>query len=264
MRADLARPSHDPIAISSALFAALASSALAWRCGSEPPRRVELALGSTYDAVSVLRILPDGSSPTGFREAYMTFDGLRVSGGRLSGTVAAKNGGAPISLSGTFDAHTGQLQFERATGALTSSRAEMITELGGRGNERIQKDGVADEIVGFIELARGRSIERGSLLAVARDDRRPPIPIEARIAITPAGLGMVKVAGQNGAVVSSGAVEIFRFELARQQPPSFTLATVGSNGSFSIVIPGLTDDVFLIRARVAGTTSDSRFFRVTP
>jgi hypothetical protein len=230
-------------------------------CGGEERVRVQLSLERQYDAIGVVRWFPEGAVPTEFRDLALTFDALATSGGRASGTITQKGASESTAFSGTFDAVSGQLMAQPFTAALTSSIAESVQEFGGRADDALPFDGVAEEITGFIRTMRGQAITDGLFLATARTDRRPRAPEESLIAVELIDTTRVRISGAPGAVVASAGVEAFRFEL-RKRDPEFDLAQSREDGSFSLEMPALREDVFLVRSRVIGAASDARFFRV--
>lgn len=237
----------------------LASAPVA--CGGETSK-LTLTLGPTYDAVAALRFAPEGSVATTFVPLLLTFDALSDSGGRALGVVGAKGGSGAVPFTATFSSVTGDLVIEPFDAAFTATTSERIDELGGRADDILPRDGVADELTGFFRSRRGVGVHDGTMLATARTDRRPAPPDVDRIELREAGFAQVTVRGAPGAMIPAAGVEVFRFGLARRDP-EVTLGQARDDGAFELTIDGLAEDLFLVRTRSIGTASDGRFLRLS-
>src|SRR5262245_16548359 len=123
---------------------------LALGCG-DPPPPVSLTLASRYEAVGVVRVYPDGLTPSSLDTFALTLSAIQISGGRAVGQVERRGvGSAPIPLSGTFDEEQGLAQFDPTTGPLTSSTSESIVINASAEDGVPEDDGVADDMTGFL------------------------------------------------------------------------------------------------------------------
>lgn len=228
---------------------------------SDPPAPTALTLATEYDAVGVVRVFPDGLTPM-FLDAFgLSFGSVRSSAGRTVAEVERKGlGGTAVALSGTFEEESGDLQFDPATGPLTSTRTESIAIAGMAEDGFPEDDGVADHITGFIRTEIGLEVREGQLLMVSPHDQRAPPIDESKVSATDQGNGMVEIRGEAGAALPSIGVEILRFTVSRASP-DFTIIEAKADGSFSIVMMGLASDVFLLRNSPAGRKSDARVVR---
>lgn len=243
------------------VFACVALAACAASCGGEdPPTRV-LTLGTAYDALAAVRVMPDGITPESIFGFYFRIENVLVSGGRASGSIMPDLGSNALAFDGTFDAE-GNLTMPLGTAPLTATVAETIDELGGLAEDTTPEDGIADEINGYLRTRLGHEIRDGTFLAVARQGGRPDAIDETKVHVRSIDVGMVSVAGDAGAVIGYAGVEIFRYRL-RDSDPDRTLGQAMGDGSFNVEVTGIREDVFLLRARVIGKASDARFFRVT-
>jgi hypothetical protein len=232
-------------------------------CAEEEPSYV-LTLASRYDAVAVVRVLPSGVTPMRLEEVYLTFDRVALAGDRVSGSIARRGAAESFEFEGIFGAD-GELSLAIAgdQAALTSSVTEVVDELGGRGDDLTPRDGVAEEITGYLRTRIGLEVRDGVILAVAKRSGRPEPIDPAKVTIRSVALGMVEVRGEPGAVVGNAGVEILRFRL-RETSGELTLGQAETDGSFSVLAAGIGDDVFVLRARVIGRASEARVFRVSP
>jgi hypothetical protein len=221
----------------------------------------DLTVAKTYDAIGVVRVLPDGIQPMSLKGIQFVLDQLSVSNGKISGTITPKGSIAPaVPLSGTFDAKSGMIVFDSVDVVLTGTASETIDQLGGRADDLLPKDGIADEISGYIETDYGSARTDGTFLGTQRQDVRPAAPMETKVHIMAESPGAVRVIGDPGAVMQLAGVEVFRFQVA-QHDPVMTLGQAEKDGSFSVNVAGTTDDAFIVRARVAGIASDGAVFR---
>jgi hypothetical protein len=229
-------------------------------CG-DPPVRSALTLAPQYDAVGVVRVFPDGLSPVSLETFAMSFGSVRQSAGRALAQVQRKGIGAtPIELSGTFEEDAGDLQFDPARGALTSTRTESIGIAGTAEDGFPEDDGVADHVTGFIRTEIDLELREGQFLAVSPHDLRPPPIEESLVTAVDRMNGMIELRGAPGAALPSVGVEVLRFTVAREDP-DFRVIEAEPDGSFTILMTGLGGDVFLLRNAPAGRRSDARVIR---
>jgi hypothetical protein len=240
--------------------ALLALSTVAAAACGPPPVSYQLTIAQAYDAVGVLRVFPDGVMPASLEEAYFVLDGLAVSNGKVVGHFTPKGRSSSVPLSGTFESSTGRLNFDPVSASLTTTSAESIEQLGGRADDKLPKDGLADEISGFIQARRGVEIANGTWLGTERQDHRPPPVSIEKVTLTAEDSSRVRVTGQPGATLGSVGVEIFRFQVAVHDP-TLTVGQAEKDGSFSVPVDGVAEDAFILRALAAGIAGDGRVFR---
>jgi hypothetical protein len=229
-------------------------------CG-DPPLQAGLTLAPAYDAVGVVRVHPDGLTPMVLETFALSFGSVRQSAGLALATVQRKGlGSTAISLSGTFEEDTGDLQFDPASGALTSSQSESIAIAGTAEDGFPKDDGIADHLTGFVRTELGLSLREGQFVAVSPNDLRPPPIDETLVTATDRMNGRIEIRGEAGAALPSVGVEILRFTVDRADP-DFMIIEAEADGSFSIEMMGLSRDVFLIRNSPAGRRSDARVIR---
>lgn len=236
---------------------------LAAACGGdEPPPQVALTLAEAYDVVGVLRVLPDGLTPTELQPFRFELLEVTTSGGRVLAT-ARREGSASVRLSGELEPESGMLRFDGADGAFTGPGLERLVALGGRAIDGTPEDGVADEINGYIRTATGAvSSGEGSILAVSRYARRPAAPSPETLSAAKSGLGRVTVRGTPGAAPMRAAVEVLRFRLEVREP-EFRPFVARDDGSFVADVEGLPEDLFVVRIRQSGRVSDAVVVPVT-
>jgi hypothetical protein len=230
-------------------------------CGTDPPPIAQLTLASRYEVVGVARLFPDGLTVGRQRPFSFVLEDLQSSGGRAVGVAKGSVPSLPASLSGTFEADEGQLRLGPGDGALTSTVSERIVALGGIAEDALPKDGIAQEISGFINSTFGVMLSEGRLLAIADYDGRPPTPDKSKITLTPMGLGKYLAQGTAGAVASGAAIEIRRHQLDMSDTTNDNfLAREG--GAFEQEIDGLPGDIVLLSARSAGRSSAAIVFEL--
>jgi len=228
---------------------------------SDPPAPTALTLATQYDAVGVVRVFPDGLTPMYLDTFGLSFGSVQSSAGRAVAMVQRKGLGAmAIPLSGTFEENTGDLQFDPASGSLTSTRTESIAIAGTAEDGFPEDDGVADHVTGFIRAEIDLEVREGQMVAVSPQDLRPPPIDESKVSATALPNGTVEIAGEAGAALPGVGVEILRFTVSRKDP-DFKIIEANADGSFSIAMMGLLQDVFLVRLSPAGRKSDARVVR---
>lgn len=223
-----------------------------WGCGGDPAPIAQLTLAESYDVVGVARLFPDGLTFAGHRSFAFSLQGVRSSGGRA--VAEGRAAGGPVALMGTFDAAEGELVLGPADGVLTSTRAERVVTLGGRADDALPKDGVAQELVGFVNSTFGASTSEGRFVATARYDGRPAEPDLTKITLETSGLGKWRLKGTVGAVPTAAGLEILRHEIDRGPPVQVAFQSL-NDGSFDQEIDALSGELLVILARSAGRAS---------
>jgi hypothetical protein len=231
-------------------------------CGSTAPAP-PLSLAPDYDFAGVARVFADGIMPSTFRGLYIAIEGIKVTSGRVSGTVRRRDPNAiPAMVSGCFDPQTGQMMLDQLSASLTSTATEQVTAFGGRGDDIIPKDGIADEISGYLDTTVTPEKTEAILFGTQRSDQRPAPPADDKITLMSEGPGKVRVLGAASAVIGLSGVEVYRFQLAMRDP-TMSFVQAMSDGSFSLLVDGLVGEMFILRVRSAGIASDGRYYRVT-
>lgn len=220
-------------------------------CGSDPPTIAELTLASSYDVIGVKRDFPDGLTVTAQTPITLTLENVAASGGNVRAEIVTGSSSAAVAISGTFDSDSGRVLFDPTSGAVWSGRVDVIDGVGGTALDASPRDGIANEIVGFIQTSTGTAQFETSLLAVARTDARPESIVATKVTITVPELGVVNIVGEASSAPRSGGIEIFRHQLI-ERDPEFALFQARDDGSFDVTLSGFSKDLFLIRPRVAG------------
>lgn len=241
------------------LLVALALSASSACGGSEPPVAVELALRDGYDVAGVVRVLPDGQTPTSLRGLTFRYEGLAAAGGRLVGKVVSAAGEATIS--GTYDAEKARFSVAPFTLALTSTTPEQIVELGGLGFDASPIDGVVDDMSGYLRAEIGRSAVQAYTVASSRRPNQPAAPDVTKLSTSRLGLGRTLLAGGPGAMPALTGVELLVHGLAIEAP-EFVLVQSRADGGFDAEIPASPGDWVVVRARTAGVAGAPGLYAV--
>lgn len=225
-------------------------------CGSgDPPTFTTLTLASSYDLIGVRRDFPDGLTVTTQSPMTLALEGVVSSGEALRGRLIRTEGNTPaIDLMGTFDPSDGRIAFSATTGPVWSDRVDTLEGIGGNAIDGTPTDGVANEIVGFVQTSTGSSQIEASFLAVARTDRRPDGVDQSLVTVEIPELGLVRIVGAAGAAPRSAGIEVFRHQLIERNA-EFSLHQAMDDGSFSISVPGFSGDLFLLRVRLSGRAS---------
>lgn len=226
--------------------------ALAACGGDEAPPIAQLTLAERYDVAGVARLFPDGLNYVGHRSFHFRLEALRSSGGRAVGQ--GMGSGAAVALSGTFDPAMGELVLGPADGILTATTTERIVSLGGRAEDSLPKDGIAQELVGFVNSNFGELLSEGRFVATAEYEERPPAPDLSKLHLTPAGLGKFLLSGEAGAVSNSAGVEVLRHQVDRG-PPLQVAFQARPDGSVNQELDALTGEILVILTRAAGRPS---------
>jgi len=221
-------------------------------CGSDPAPIAQLTLAESYDVVGVARLFPDGLTFAGHRSFAFSLEGVRSSGGRA--VAEGQAGAGPVALMGTFDAAEGELVLGPADGVLTSTRSERVVTLGGRADDALPKDGVAQELVGFVNSTFGGATSEGRFVATARYQGRPAEPDLTKITLEASGLGKWRLKGTTGSVPTAAGLELLRHEIDRGPPVQVALQAQ-NDGSFDQEIDALSGEILVLLARSAGRAS---------
>jgi hypothetical protein len=230
-------------------------------CGDSVAPPTELTLPEIYDLTGVYRVLRDGVDPIDSQVFQLSFEGLTVTGGVLSGTVRRKGADTSYPISGSYDQETGDFIFEPIEATLSSTVTELVQELGARGAEARPTDGIADEAPGFFRSLIGSTVRDGGFLGISRISNRPDRPDESKITAELTDVGRVTVRGAAGCVPANLGVELYRFRL-NQRNPIQTVEVAAADGSFQSMIEGLEGELFLVRTVRAGVVSEARSVRV--
>ncbi len=226
-------------------------------CGGDPPSIRTLTLAETYDLSGVRRDFADGLTVSAQRTFTLTLDGVLDSGGMARATLVRTEGqSTPIELMGSFDTSDGRLTFMPTTGAVWSDRIHVVDGIGGNAFDASPKDGLANEIVGFIQTSSGAAQYEASFLAVARTDTRPAGLDASRVTVSIPELGRVLIEGSAGTAPGSAGIEVFRHQMIEREA-DFTLHQALDDGSFSADIEGFSGELLILRARVAGRAGPS-------
>ena len=220
-------------------------------------------MASSYDAIGVARRLPDGLVPEALVPIELSFDNMRASGGRVTGLVARSGSADAIELTGDFDSSSGDIVFTPGARATFFGGAHTLEQLGGRADEGRPTDGIADELVGFVGTSTGAARVQGRFIATARVDGRPQPPDFSKITAMVADLGEVTISGGPETAPPLSGIEIFRHTLAKEEP-DFRQEPVAEDGSFSVTITALPEDMLIIRRRMTGRASDAGFVMIMP
>lgn len=238
---------------------ALILTLLAASCGSDPPTVRQLTLASTYDLSAVRRDFSDGVSVTAQHAVALTLEDVLDSGGNARAVLVGS--GAPIDLMGSFDPADGRLRFDPTTGEVWSNRFDVVDGVGGTAVDGGPTDGLANEIVGFVQTSSGTGQYEASYLAVARVADRPDPIVEANTTLEVRALGEVRIVGSAGAAPGSAGVEVFRHQLLEREP-EFTLHQARDDGTFVIDVVAFEGDLLLLRTRLTGRASTAVAFVV--
>lgn len=230
-------------------------------CSGAEPGPGTIALADSYDATGVVRFYRDGVALERLETVHLSFDRVSVDGAVASGEVA-RRGAAAVAVTGEYDEATGVLHFSTPfEAALTSTSAETVEQLGGGAIEALPRDGVGDELNGFIRVRRGSDVLDGQLVAISRIPGRPDRPGEA-ITARLEEVGRARVRGEPGTTLPKLGIELLVYTLGKKDPGFFILQADDAGG-FEGVVDGLAEDVVLIRARAGGVASDARAVTVT-
>ncbi len=220
-------------------------------------------MASSYDAWGAARVLEDGLTPSRLISVQLSLQNVRVSGGRATALVAKQGSGDATELMGNYDAETGELTFEPGGRAFFFGAPELLQQLGGRADDGVPQDGIANEWVGFVGTSSGAVVKQGRFIATAQLDTRPD-PIDgSKVSAQVSGLGMVTVAGAAEATFPMSGIEVFRYTLSKPDP-DFETGAAQQDGSFEVSLTALPEDVLVIRRRSAGRASDAMFVDIQP
>ncbi|MEQ9502822.1 MAG: hypothetical protein RIT81_38485 [Deltaproteobacteria bacterium] len=221
-------------------------------CGSEPPTLRTLTLAETYDLSGVRRTFTDRLSVTAQDPFTLTLEQVLDSGGQARATLRRTEGATPsIDLMGSFESADGRITFMPTSGAVWTDRIDVIDGVGGNAFDAKPTDGLANEIVGFVQTSSGSRHWEASFLAVARTPNRPEPLDAAGVTVSVPELGVVRIEGSAGTAPGSAGIEVFRHQMI-ERDADFTLHQALDDGSFNAEIVGFSDDLLLLRARVAG------------
>lgn len=226
-------------------------------CGSDRPSVRSLTLAETYDLSGVRRDFSDGLTVTAQHAYTLVLEQVLDSGGMARATLRRTEGAsASIDLMGSFDPSDGRLSFVPTTGAVWSDRVDVVDGIGGNAFDASPTDGLANEIVGFVQTSSGSAQYEASFLAVARTDTRPAELDGSRVTVTSPELGRVRIEGSAGTALGSAGIEVFRHQLIERES-FFTFHQARDDGSFTADIEGFSSDLLILRARVAGRAGPS-------
>ncbi len=224
-------------------------------CGeSTPEPDLVLTTATNYDLVGVARVMPDGIAVTSQHVVYLTVSNVSLQGARVNATVAQK-GGPEYPVRGSFNPEDGVLLFEPFTGALSGNATEDVAAFGGRLYDSSPVDGIADEWVGFVNTSSGTPTVELKTYGVARRDGRPNAPDATKLTRVQDGPA-VTLSGSAGAIGGRYGVEVLRFPQSRTNPEGFS-TQARADGSFSISLDGLANDIFLLRVRQGERLSEA-------
>jgi hypothetical protein len=224
-------------------------------CSGDPPAFTQLTLASSYDLIGVRRNFPDGLTVASHEPLTLALEDVAASGESVRARLLRTEGNTPaVELRGTFDAVEARIAFSATSGPVWSNRTEVIEGIGGNAIDGTPVDGLANEIVGFVQTSSGSSQVEASFLAVARDDRRPNGIDASAVNITTPELGRVRIVGSAGAAPRSGGIEVFRHQLI-EAVGEFSLHQASDDGSFDVNVSGFSEDLFLLRVRLSGRAS---------
>lgn len=231
-------------------------------CGDEPVE-TRLTLADTYDITGVARVMPDGTAATELRDFRWTLHGLQASGGRAIGTLTPKDRAVELMLEGELDSATGNLQFVPMQGALTSTAVETIEQLGATAFDGQPKNGVADDMTGFVRTIQGRRVLQGFWIAASRIPDAPGAPDRSKLSASRLQFGVATVKGEPGAVPAHAAVELYVYFLAPGDP-RFSVVAAREDGSFTTEVDALEGDRVVVRVRTPAIAGDAVVVTVAP
>ena len=231
-------------------------------CGSDPVE-TRLALAESYDVVGIARVMPDGNAATELVDFRWTLHELRASGGRAIGTLTPKDRAIDLMLDGELDSATGNLQFVPMQGALTSTAIETIEQLGGTAFDGQPKNGIADDMTGFVRTIRGRRVLQGFWVAASKIEAAPAAPDPSKLRAARVEFGVARVRGEPGAVPANAAVELYVYFLAPGDA-RFSVVAAREDGSFTTEVDALEGDRIVIRVRTPAIVGDGVVVTVGP
>jgi len=219
-------------------------------CGgtTAPPAPTSLALAPAYEALVVSKILPDGIEVARLDVAPLRLFDLQSAGGQVVGS--AQGVGAAHAVEGTFESDTGRFRFDAFPGPLVSAQAEQVEALGGRGDDDVPADGLANTITGYVRTSSGTTYQTdGSYIGVAEADDLPTLDVTLATA-TEFEVGRVRVTGAAGFAPARAAVEVFVYRLRADQPDFAVVETQADGSMGPLVVDAVPGDVVLVRALV--------------
>jgi hypothetical protein len=233
--------------------ARLALLALTAGCGgtAAPPTPVSVVLAPEYHVTVVTKIFPDGVGVDRLEVVPLRLFDLQTAGGQVVGSVARADGGPTHPVQGTFEADTGRFRFDAFEGPLISPQPERVEAMGGRGDDDIPADGIANAITGFVRTSSGTTYQTdGAYIGVADAEGLPALDV-AKASAQEIEVGRVRLEGAVGFAPNSAGVEVFVYS-PRGEQPTFQVESAEPDGrlrpTFLSAVPG---DVILMRALVA-------------
>ncbi|MCC7385166.1 MAG: hypothetical protein IT384_25185 [Deltaproteobacteria bacterium] len=230
-------------------------------CGGDPSTS-GIVLADSYDITGVGHVLPDGVAATSLFSFSWRWVELKSSGGRATGKLVVPDRNLEISLQGELD-QEGNVTFTPFEAALTGTVSEVVEQLGGTAFDTSPKDGVGEDLSGFLRTIHGPRVITGSFLAAQRGAMQPARPDTSKLTTTIPSFAVAKVSGAAGSVVQRGLVEAFVHYLTPGAPRFYTFVA-DADGAFSGEVEALEGDLVIVRVRVAGAASEGVVLRVGP
>jgi hypothetical protein len=259
-RANARGPSVAPILVCVTACVELAA------CGgtsSLPPEVIDVALAPSYQCVVVTKVLPDGISIDRIEAFELRLTNLQSAGGRVVGQVEVPSRNVVYPVMGQFEADTGRLRFDRFEATLTSTRTELVTGLGGRADDAIPRDGLANTLTGFVKTSSNAQFETdGQFVAVADGPDLPRLDVSKLTAVQ-VELGKIQISAGPGFAEGAVGLEVFVYSPLQDAPDFRVLQSIPDGSLRLTAVAGLADDIVVVRGLRAARLGPAVWLRVT-
>lgn len=226
--------------------------ALSSGCGEDPDPIRELDLDARYLGIGVVRVDGELGQNAYLRSFEFVLEDLLLIGGTVSGSARNLEGTAPFRLDGSYDRDNNQMRFSGGSGAVTSTATEQVVRFGFRPDDGVPVDGVASELIGFVDTATQGATSSGRWVAVVDGPDKLDAPDPTRISITASErLGVYIIEGLSRASPGGAGLQVMRFSPELDVPRVETVP-VEFSGAFIIDAIALPGDIIVLRPIISG------------
>ncbi len=231
--------------------------------GSLPPEDIDVALAPSYQAVVVTKVLPDGIGVDRIEAFEIRLTNLQSAGGRVVGDVEVPSRNLSYPVSGQFEPDSGRLRFDGFEATLTSTRTEWVNALGGRADDAVPRDGLADTLTGFVKTSSNAQYETdGQFVAVADGPDLPLLDV-SKVRAVQVELGKVQLSADPGFAEGSVGVEVLVYSPLEAQPEFRLIQSLVDGSVNPTALAGLAEDIIVLRALFARRLGPPIWLRIS-